>query len=77
MDAIPIFPALLAFMIAALSALGYALHRLAEVPHGFSAPPGPAAHCAQCGRSLDSSWSHCPRCGTSRELPSAATHTPQ
>ena len=77
MDATAIFPVLLAFMIATLSALGYALHRLAETPHRLSPPPAPAAHCTQCGRSLDRSWSHCPGCGMSRELPSAASHTPQ
>ena len=38
MDTLQIFPALLALMIATLAALGYALHRLEEVPNRFVLP---------------------------------------
>lgn len=63
MDALQIFPALLALMIATLAALGYALHRLDEAPNRFAVPLAPAGQCPQCGQSLVVGWRHCPACG--------------
>ena len=76
MDAPQIFPVLLAFMIAALTALGYALQRLERTPNQFTMPPLPTRPCSECGQSLDVGWSHCPTCGISLQpattLPGAA-----
>jgi len=72
MDAPQIFPVLLAFMIAALTALGYALQRLERTPNQFIRPPVPTRRCSECGQSLDVGWSHCPTCGI--PLQPATTH---
>jgi hypothetical protein len=63
MDALQIFPALLALMIATLAALGYALHRLDEVPNRFAVPLTSAGQCPHCGQNLAVGWRHCPACG--------------
>lgn len=63
MDALTIFPALLALMVATLAALGYALHRLAEANNNGDAPVSPTWPCPHCGQRLDVAWSHCPMCG--------------
>ena len=65
MDAPQIFPVLLAFMIAALTALGYALRQLERMPHRFTGPPLPIRPCTECGQRLDVGWSQCPTCGIS------------
>ena len=63
MDALLIFPILLAFMIAVLTALGYALHRLAKTPNGGNVLSGSVQQCPRCQHALSISWSHCPACG--------------
>ena len=63
MDPLLIFPILLAFMIAVLTALGYALHRLAETPNGGNVLSAPVQQCPRCQHALNISWSHCPACG--------------
>ena len=65
MEATQIFPALLAFMITVLSALGYALHRLSDTPQQNTFPPISDQRCAYCGERRDARGSHCPVCGTS------------
>ena len=60
MDAMTLFPALLALMVAALSGLGYALHRLANTASQFTLPPQYMQSCARCGGSLIGGLSHCP-----------------
>ena len=63
MDAMTLFPALLALMVAALTGLGYALHRLANTASQFTLPPTHMQSCARCGGSLIGGLSHCPLCG--------------
>ena len=63
MDTLQIFPALLALMIATLAALGYALHRLEQLPNQPNASSPPTLQCSQCGHRLAIGWRHCPGCG--------------
>ena len=63
MDALQIFPVLLALMIATLAALGYVLHRFDEVPNRFALPPTSVGQWPQCGQNLAVGWRHCPACG--------------
>ena len=67
MDAMTLFPALLALMVAALTGLGYALYRLANTSSQFTLPPTHMQPCARCGGSLGSGLSHCPLCGAAHE----------
>ena len=69
MNATNLFPALLALMIAVLTALGYALHRLANTSSQFTLPQTRVWPCAHCGGNLAGGLSHCPLCGA----PQAAT----
>ncbi len=64
MDALLIFPILLAFMIAVLTALGYALHRLTETPDGGNVLSASVQQCPRCQHALNISSSHCPTCRT-------------
>ena len=76
MDAVSIFPILLAFMITVLMALGYALHRLAKTSYSGNLPSVPALKCPQCQQAA-MNWSHCPACGTALAhdtLPRPTTH---
>ena len=63
MDALQIFPVLLALMSATLAALGYALHRLEQLPNQPNASSLPTLQCSQCGHRLAIGWRHCPGCG--------------
>lgn len=64
MDALSIFPILLAFMIIILTALGYALHQLAKASYSGNPPPILALKCPHCQQEANMNWSHCPACGT-------------
>ena len=70
MDALQIFPALLALMIATLAALGYALHRIEQPLNQPTASSLQIRQCSQCGRPLAVDWRHCPACGLSLQSPS-------
>ena len=67
MDAMTLFPALLALMVAALTGLGFALYRLANTVGQFTLPPQYMQSCAGCGGSLVSGLSDCPLCGAAHE----------
>ena len=67
MDAIYIFSALLALMIAALTALGYALQRIGDTSYRLSGPPTSGRPCPQCGQRVNAGAKRCPACGTSLE----------
>ena len=70
MDAIYIFPALLALMIAALTALGYALQRIGDASFRLSGSPTSGRLCPQCGLRFNAGAKRCPACGTSLEVES-------
>lgn len=61
MDALDIFPALLALMITTLTALGYALHRIEQSPNQSNDLP--IRQCSRCELPLAVDWRHCPECG--------------
>ena len=67
MDALPLFPMLLIFMIVILAALGFALQWLAERQQESTLPPLAllSLRCPQCRLELNDGWSHCPICGSS------------
>ena len=67
MDAMTLFSALLALMVAALTGLGFALYRLANTAGQFTLPPTHMQSCARCGGSLIGGLSHCPLCGAAHE----------
>ena len=71
MEAATLFPVLMAFMLAVLSALGYALYRLSDTLRGLDAPAIP---CAQCGEPVLGGANQCPSCGAWRQISSAAAY---
>ena len=71
MEATTLFPVLLAFMVAVLSALGYALHRIADTSPSNEASAVP---CAQCGELVSLSAGSCPACGTRRQNASVTAY---
>ena len=71
MEAATLFPILMAFMLAVLSGLGYALYRLSDTSRVLDAP---AVLCAQCGELVLGSANQCPSCGAWRQITSAATY---
>ena len=64
MDALYLFPALLALMIAALTALGYALQRISDTSQQFRSSSIPHQACLECGQLLDAGAKRCSACGT-------------
>ena len=67
MDAMYIFPALLALMLAALTALGYALQRIDTTSSLSDSLSIPYRVCPQCGQRVNAGAKRCPACGTSLE----------
>ncbi|MEO7910440.1 MAG: hypothetical protein ABIV47_12400 [Roseiflexaceae bacterium] len=67
MDAMTLFPALLALMVAALTGLGYALYQLANTSGQFTLPPTHMEPCTRCGGSMVGGQSHCLLCGAAHE----------
>ena len=76
MDAMTLFPALLALMVAALTGLGYALSRLANTSSQFTLPSTHMQSCTHCGERLVRGLSHCPLCGVSYESSTEASSFP-
>ena len=60
-----LFPILVTFMIAALTALGYALQRIGNTSHLHSSSPDEAQMCPQCGQRLGASMKRCSVCDLS------------
>ena len=67
MDAMYIFPALLALMIAALTALGYALQRIGTTTLQAGSSSIPQRACLECGQWVGADAKRCPVCGRSLE----------
>ena len=65
MDTIYLFSALLALMITALTALGYALQRISDTSRQFGSLPILSQPCRECGQRSNAGASHCSACGTS------------
>jgi hypothetical protein len=76
MDAMTLFPALLALVVAALTGLGYALYRLANTSGQFTLPPTHMQRCDSCGGGLVGGLSHCPLCGAAHESLTEASSLP-
>lgn len=68
MDAVTISPALLALMLAMLTALGYALQRISAARNDADAPLPPAHPCPTCGQALAVGLDRCPLCTTAQLL---------
>jgi len=67
MDAMALFPALLALMVVTLTGLGYALDRLASTSGQFMLPPTHMQSCTRCGGNVVVGIRHCPLCGVAHE----------
>ena len=74
MDAIFIFSALLALMIAALTALGYALQRIGDTSYKLSGSPTSGRLCPQCGQRVNAGAKLCPACETSLQAGSMSVN---
>lgn len=60
MDATALFATLVGLMVAVLSALGYALHRITQQASGLTSD---TQQCPGCGLALPVAAPRCPQCG--------------
>lgn len=72
MDAVLLFAALVGLMIAVLSALGYALHRITQQASVSTSDKQP---CQQCGYAAPMAQPCCPQCGAAWTAPGERLHS--